>query len=71
VSISSTFYVQIFRTFVISAAFLSYILALAKNLYKKFARKTLMKLTSGVNLTNILRAAFTHADPESAKNTVK
>jgi len=31
VSISSTFYVQIFCTFVISAAFSSYILALEKN----------------------------------------
>ncbi len=30
-----------------------------------------MKLTKGVNLTNILQAAFTRADPESAKNTVK
>jgi len=27
------------------AAFSSYVLALAKNLYEKFARKTLMKLT--------------------------
>jgi hypothetical protein len=53
--------------FIISAAFSSYSLALAENSYKKFASKMLMKLTSGVNLTNILRAAFTHADPESAK----
>ena len=28
-------------------------------------------LFSGVNFTNILRAAFTHADPKSAKKTVK
>jgi len=26
---------------------------------------------SGVNFTNILQAAFTQADPKSAKNTVK
>jgi len=30
------------------AAFSSYVLALAKKLYKKFARKTLMKLTPAV-----------------------
>jgi len=43
-------------------------LALAKNSYKKHARKKLMKLTAGgVNFTNILRAAFTSADPKSAK----
>ncbi len=29
----------------------------------------LMKLTIGVNFTNILRAAFTHEDPKIAKNT--
>jgi len=28
-------------------------------------------LTQGVNFINITQAAFTHADPESAKNTVK
>ncbi len=46
-SISSTFYAQIFRTNVILAAFSSYILALGRNLYEKFARKMLMKLTPG------------------------
>jgi len=40
------FYVQIFCTNVVLAAFSSYILALAKNLYQKCARKMLMKLTS-------------------------
>jgi len=40
-------YVRIARTSVVSAAFSSYVLALAKNLYKKGARKTLMKLTAG------------------------
>ncbi len=47
VSILSTFYVHIFHTNIVSAAFSSYILALAKNLYKKSARITLMKLTTG------------------------
>jgi hypothetical protein len=28
----------------------------------------LMKLTSSVNFTNILKAAFTQVDPQSAKN---
>jgi len=31
----------------------------------------LMKLALGVDFINILRAAFTSADPESAKKTVK
>ena len=31
------------------------------------AHRMLMKLTSGFNFTNILQAAFTLADPESAK----
>ncbi len=47
------FYVRIFRTNVVSAAFSSYVLALAKNSYRKRARKTLMKLTVGVNFFNI------------------
>jgi len=38
-------YVQIFCTNVVSAAFSSYVLALAKNSYKKCSRKMLMKLT--------------------------
>jgi hypothetical protein len=28
-----------------------------------------MKLTTGVNFTNVLRAAFDHEDPKIAKNT--
>jgi len=47
----STFYIRIFHTNVLSAAFSSYILALLKNLYKKCARLTLMKFTTGVNFT--------------------
>jgi hypothetical protein len=41
------FYVQTFHTNVISAAFSSYVLGLAKNSYKKCAHKMLMKLTAG------------------------
>jgi hypothetical protein len=33
----------------------------------KALHKTLMKLTPGVNFINVLQAALTHADPESAK----
>ncbi len=44
VSISSTLYVRIFRTIVV---FSSYILCCQKNLYEKFARLMLMKLTAG------------------------
>jgi hypothetical protein len=54
VSISSTFYVQIFCTNVVLAAFSSYVLALAKNLYKKRARIMLMKLTKGHTFTTKL-----------------
>jgi len=50
VSISSMFYVQIFRTNAVLAAFSSYILALGRNLYEKFVRLTLMKLTTGHEL---------------------
>jgi len=32
----------------------------AKNSYEKCGQKTLMKLTAGVNFTNILQAAFSH-----------
>ncbi len=39
------FYVRIFRTNVVSAAFSSYVLALAKNLYKNCANLMLMKST--------------------------
>jgi len=41
------FYVRIFHTNVVLAAFSCYILALAKNLYEKGARIMLMKLTAG------------------------
>ncbi len=34
---------------------------------KKFVRKTLMKLTSGVNFINVLCTAFTLVDPKSVK----
>jgi len=37
----------------------------------KAARRTLMKLTPGVDFTNILLAAFTLADQKKIKKTVK
>jgi len=43
------FDLQIFCTNVVSAAFSSYVLALANNLYEIRLQKTLMKLTAGVN----------------------
>ncbi len=52
------FYVQIFRTTGVSAAFSSYVLALAKNSYKKCARLTLIKLTLGVNFINVFLHTF-------------
>jgi len=36
-------------------------------LYEKCARKTKVKVTTGVNFTNILQAAFTLKDPKSKK----
>ncbi len=36
---------------------------------QKGAHKILMKLTPGVNVTNILLAAFTCEDPKSSKKT--
>ncbi len=35
----------------------------------KAAPKMLVKLTTGVDFTNILMEAFMHADPEGAKDT--
>ncbi len=52
------FYAQIFCTNVILAAFSSYVLALAKNLYEKCTRKMLMKLTPPVNFINISERLF-------------
>jgi hypothetical protein len=37
-------------------------------LHIKAERRTLMKLSPGVNFTNILRAAFTQEDSKSAKD---
>jgi hypothetical protein len=45
---------------VVWAAFSSYVLALAKNLYKKCAQKMLMKLTAGVNLAAYLFDLILH-----------
>ncbi len=52
------FYIQIFCTNVISAAFSSYILALVKNSYKKFVHLTFMKLTAGINFTQCYTRLF-------------
>ncbi len=48
------FYVQIFCTNIILAAFSSYVLALAKIFVQKCARKMSMKLTVVINFINIL-----------------
>jgi len=48
------FYVRIFCTNVVLAAFSSYVLALSKNLNEKHARLTLMKLTAGVKPTKFI-----------------
>jgi hypothetical protein len=64
-SISPTFYALIFHTKVHSKPNSKQ----RKNFCTKCAHKMLMKLTQGVNFTNILCAAFIHADPKCAKKS--
>jgi len=65
VSISSTFLRTNFCTNVVSAAFSCYVLALAKNSYKKRARKTLMKLTAGLKFPAPISSIFINIPPTS------
>ena len=51
---------KFFCTNVISAAFSSYVLALVRNLYEKFARKMLMKLTPESYFSIIILHNSTH-----------
>ncbi len=53
--------------FLYKSLFSSYILALNELMYEKHTSKTSMKVTPRVDFTNILQAAFTLADPKSAK----
>jgi hypothetical protein len=46
---------------------LTVLFALLGSAHAKAARRTLMKLTPGVNFTNIIRTAFAHVDPKSVK----
>jgi len=58
--ISSTFYMQIFRTNVFFSSFfyLHVEMLPKKRLYEKDSQKTLMKLTPGVDFIMNLKAAF-------------
>jgi len=57
-SISPTFYVQIFHANVVLASFSNYVLALSKNSYEKHAHIVLMKLTTSHQcLFALLRSA--------------
>jgi len=75
-SISLTFYLHfLYKSALRSFSIVTFWLC---NFAKILAQKApmllmimLMKLTPGVNFTNIIWAAFTHADPQSAKKTVK
>jgi len=67
VSISSTFYIQIFCTNII---FLVMFWLWTNFHAKKFASFTLMKLAKGVNFTKVLRKAFTRGDPKKRKKTL-
>jgi len=51
------------------AAFLLYLQFVLAKFWRKVALNVLMNLTTGVNFTNILRAAFLRADHKSAKDT--
>jgi len=48
-----------------------YVLALGRNLYKKFVHKTLMKLTPEVNFTNMFKSSFYMHRSQKRKKTVK
>jgi len=65
VSISPTFYKLFFHKKVFCRAF--FYLQFGKEIGSKAAHKMLVNLTTGVNFTNILRAAFTLVGPKSAK----
>jgi hypothetical protein len=62
VSISLTFCLHLFQSKVFSADFcyllFGFVIFLQKNIAAKAAHKMLVKLTTGVNFTNILHAAF-------------
>jgi hypothetical protein len=44
---------------------------LKKSISVKAAFKIMMKLTPGIDLTNILRSVFTFVDPKGAKKAAK
>jgi hypothetical protein len=73
--ISPTFYEQLLRQFSFNKKLQSQTVnrgKLCKTLsYKKDGHKMLVKLTPSANFIIVLRAAFTCADPESTKKTVK
>jgi len=71
VSISPTFYEQLFLTKVFYAASLylqfGFVFFWLKNIGTKAACKMLVKLTTGVNFINVLWVAFAPVDPKSVK----
>jgi len=71
VSISPIFYEQLFCTEVFCTAFLliqfGFVIFWQKNVGAKAVCKMLVKLTTGVNFINILRAAFAPVYPKSVK----
>jgi len=73
VSISSIFYVCLFCTTVLFAAFLNLQIDVVtfwwKNIGAKAVCEMLKKLTPGVNFIEILWAALTRQDPKSTKKT--
>jgi len=54
-----------------SAQFHQHVFALLGFMPVKAEGEMLMKLTPGVNFTNVLHKAFTLVDPKSVKNAVK
>jgi len=73
VSISPKFYEQLFWSEVFCTAFIflqfGFVIFWQKNIGVKTTHKMLVKLTKGVNFTNMLCSAFTSTEPKSAKKT--
>jgi len=72
-SISPTFYTQLLPTQILevqkSLSSHQWLFELLGSVHVKAARKMLVKSTPAVNFINILKAAFTSADPEGTKNS--
>ncbi len=65
--LQSSFYARRFRKSTKIQLSHQYLFTLSGSESVKAVRRTLMKLTTGVNFTNVLLAGFALTDPKSAK----